>query len=168
MMSLFFTHEEILNTASAELQALVVWQTPPGQGDLILKRGDYLLPSAFQAIEWDFLPDHINTWRTFGVPISGHWQGQALRLDAADKRWLRFRDEAELRAWAVAYGIALPDVQQGVDFTLDLPKGDLQVLPLEILKRCKGVRMLGERAYRCHLEAFHGGHCRFIAHHKEG
>lgn len=167
-MSLFFTHEEILNTDAAELQELAVLQMPPGQEDVVLKRGDYLLPAAFQEIQWDFLPDHINTWRTFGVPIVGHWQGEALRLDAAEKRWLRFRNEAELRAWAVAYGIALPDVQQGVDFALPLPKGDLQMLPLEILERCKAVRGLGERAYRCHLEAYHGGHCRFIAHHKEG
>lgn len=166
-MNLFFTNEEILNTAMSQLQTLVFWQTPPGQGDLILKRGDYLLPSAFQAIQWDFLPDHINTWRTFGVPISGHWQGEAIRLDAAQKRWLRFRDEAELRAWAAAYGVELPVLQEGVDFTLALPKGDLQVLPLEILARCKAVRVLGGRVYRCHLEAFHGGHCRFIAHHKE-
>ena len=166
-MNLFFTNEEILNTAMSQLQPLVFWQTPPGQGDLILKRGDYLLPSAFQAIQWDFLSDHINTWRTFGVPISGRWQGEAIRLDAAQKRWLRFRDEAELRAWSAAYGIELPVLQQGVDFTLALPKGDLQVLPLEILARCKAVQVLGGRAYRCHLEAFHGGHCRFIAYHKE-
>ena len=167
-MSLFFTNEEILNTAAAQLQALAIWQMPPGQGDVILKRGDYLLPSAFQAIQWDFLPDHINTWRTFGVPISGHWQGEAIRLDAAGKRWLRFRDEAELHAWSAAYGIALPALEQGVDFTLPLPTGKLQVLPLEILARCKAVRGIGGRAYRCHLEAFHGGCCRFIAHHKEG
>jgi hypothetical protein len=167
-MSLFFTNEELLNTNAAQLQSLAIWQLPPGQGDVILKRGDYLLPSAFQAIQWDFLPDHINTYRTFGVPISGHWQGEAIRLDAAGKRWLRFQDEAELHAWATAYGIALPDVQQGLDFTLALPKGELQVLPLEILARCKAVRGLGGRAYRCHLEAFHGGCCRFIAHHKEG
>lgn len=166
-MSLFFTNEEILNTATAQLQELAIWQMPPGQGDLILKRGAYLLPPAFQEIGWDFLPDHIRTYRTFDVPISGHWQGQAIRLDAAGKRWLRFEDEAELRAWSAAYGVALPEVQQGVDFTLALPKGDLQVLPLEILARCKAVRVLGGRAYRCHLEAFHGGHCRFIAHHKE-
>ena len=166
-MSLFFSNEEILNTAAAQLQALAIWQMPAGQGDLILKRGDYLLPSAFQAAQWDFLPDHIRTYRTFGVPISGHWQGQAIHLDAAEKRWLRFRDEAELRAWTGAYGIALSTLQFGMDFTLALPTGDLQLLPLEILERCKAVRGLGGRAYRCHLEAFHGGHCRFIAHHKE-
>ena len=167
-MNLFFTHEETLNTATADLQELVVLQTPSGHDDLILKRGDYLLPSAFQEIQWDFLPDHICTYRTFGVPISGHWQGEAIRLDAAKKRWLRFRDEAELHAWSAAYGVELPVVEHGVDFTLDLPKGDLQVLPLDILERCKAVRGLGVRAYRCHLEAFHGGCCRFIAHHKEG
>jgi hypothetical protein len=166
-MSLFFNYEETLNTAATQLQGLAVWQMPPGQGDVILKRGDYLLPSAFQTIQWDFLPDHIRTYRTFGVPISGHWQGKAIRLDAAEKRWLRFCDEAELHAWADAYGIALPDLRFGVDFTLPLPTGELQVLPLEILARCKAVRGLGRRAYRCHLEAFHGGHCRFIAHHKE-
>ena len=166
-MSLFFTHEEILNTAVPQLQQLDFWQTPPGQGDVILKRGDYLLHSAFQAVQWDFLPDHIRTYRTFRVPISGHWQGETIRLDAAEKCWLRFRDKAELRAWAIAYGIALPVLKQGVDFMLALPTGDLQVLPLEILARCKAVRGLGERAYRCHLEAFHGGCCRFIAHHKE-
>jgi len=167
-MNLFFTDEEILNTARVQLQELVVLQTPCGHDDLILKRGDYLLPSAFQELQWDFLPDHINTYRTFGVPISGHWQGEAIRLDAAEKRWLHFHDEAEQRAWAAAYGIELPVLEQGVDFTLDLPTGDLQVLPLEILARCKAVRGLGERVYRCHLEAFHGGCCRFIAHHKEG
>jgi hypothetical protein len=166
-MSLFFTYEEILNTAATQLQGLAVWQMPPDQGDVILKRGDYLLPSAFQTIQWDFLLDHIRTYRTFGVPISGHWQGQAIRLDAAEKSWLRFHDEAELLAWASAYGIALPPLQFGVDFTLALPTGDLQLLPLEILERCKAVRGLGGRAYRCHLEAFHGGCCRFIAHHKE-
>ena len=166
-MNLFFTHEEILNTAAVQLQSLAIWQMPPGQGDVILKRGDYLLPSAFQAIQWDFLPDHICTYRTFGVPISGHWQGEVIRLDAAEKRWLRFRDEAELHAWAAAYGVDLPAIKRGVDFTLALPPGELQVLPLEILARCKAVRGLGGRAYRCHLEAFHGGHCRFIAHHKE-
>jgi hypothetical protein len=167
-MTLFFTGEELLNTTAADLQELVFWQMPPGQEDVVLKRGDYLLPAAFQEIQWDFLPDHINTWRTFGVPISGRWQGEAIRLDAAEKRWLRFRDEAELRAWAAAYGINLPALQRDVDFTLSFPTGDLQVLPLEILARCKAVRGLGERAYRCHLEAYHGGCCRFIAHHKEG
>jgi hypothetical protein len=167
-MNLFFTDEEILNTPTVQLQELVVLQTPSGHDDLILKRGDYLLSSAFQETQWDFLPDHIRTYRTFGVPISGHWQEQAIRLDAAKKRWLRFHDEAELRAWAIAYGITLPALQRDMDFTLPLPTGDLQVLPLEILIRCKAVRGLGERAYRCHLEAFHGGCCRFIAHHKEG
>ena len=41
-MSLFFTNEEILNTTAAQLQALAVWQMPPGQGDVILKRGEIL------------------------------------------------------------------------------------------------------------------------------
>jgi hypothetical protein len=166
-MTLFFTHEEILNTDAVQIQDLAVLQMPSGQEDVVLKRGNYLLPAAFQEIQWDFLPDHIRTYRTFSVPISGHWQEEAIRLDAAEKRWLRFHSEAELRAWAAAYGISLPVLEQGVDFTLALPTGDLQVLPLEILERCKAVRGLGEHAYRCHLEAYHGGCCRFIAHHKE-
>ena len=40
-MSLFFTHEEILNTATAQLQELVIWRTPPGQGELILNVIDF-------------------------------------------------------------------------------------------------------------------------------
>jgi hypothetical protein len=166
-MSLFFTNEEILNTTVVQLQALVIWQMPPGQGDLILKRGDYLLPSAFQAIQWDFLPDQIRTYLRFGAAITGHWQKQFIRLNADGKHWLRFRDETELHAWSAAYGITLPILEQGVDFTLALPTGDLQVLPLEILARCKAVRGLGGCSYRCHRETFHSSSCRFIAHHKE-
>jgi hypothetical protein len=166
-MSLFFTNEEILNTTAVQLQALVIWQMPPGQGDLILKRGDYLLPSAFQAVQWEFLPDQIRTYRRLGVAITGHWQKRAIQLNAGGKYWLRFHDEAELHAWSVAYGITLPALKQGVDFTLVLPAGDLQALPLEMLARCKAVRCLGGRAYRCHRETFHGSGCRFIAHHKE-
>ncbi len=89
-MNLFFTHAETLNTATADLQELVVLQTPSGHDDLILKRGDYLLPSAFQEIQWDFLPDHICTYRTFLLPISVHLQVEAIRLDSSQQRWLLF------------------------------------------------------------------------------
>ena len=74
-MTLFFTYEEVLNTPlgllqmhpmqvrstrpDGESQLCSIWQTSPGQGELVLKRGAYILPGHYQAIQWDFLPDQI-------------------------------------------------------------------------------------------------------------
>jgi hypothetical protein len=80
---------------------------------------------------------------------------------------LKFRDEAELCAFAQAYGLRLPERLATDTFLVTLPKDAHEMLPLEELARCKGIRTISERAYRCHREAFHGGWCQFIAHHKE-
>jgi hypothetical protein len=192
-MSLFFSTEEILNTPPALLQMrpmqvrsatadgksqfCPIWQTPLGQGELVLKRGEYILPGHYQAIQWDFLPDQIRQYRELGVEISGIQRSpvemksanstHAILLYAGSTLWLKFTDEDQLRAWATAYAIGLPAQISKGKFTVHLPKDDREMLPLEELARCKGRRKLGERSYRCHREAFHGGWCQFIAHHKE-
>ena len=192
-MSLFFSNEEILNTPPDLLEKLPmqvrsatpdgksqfcpIWQTPSGQGELVLKRGEYILPGHFQAIQWDFLPDQIRHYREQGINITGVKRTQteikstnsthAILLYAGSTLWLKFTDEALLRAWATAYAIGLPEPISESHFVVHLPKDDSEMLPLEELARCKGRRKLGERSYRCHREAFHGGWCQFIAHHKE-
>jgi hypothetical protein len=192
-MSLFFSPEEILNALSGLLemrpmqvrsatpdgksQLYPIWQTPLGQGEFVLKRGAYILPGHFQAIQWDFLPEQIRQYREQGVDISGIKRIRTeikgadslytILLYAGSTLWLKFTDEDQLRAWAKAYAVGLP-AQIGVEkFRVHLPKDDRKMLPLEELARCKGRRKLGERSYRCHREAFHGDWCQFIAHHKE-
>jgi len=188
-MNLFFSNEEILNTPTDLLQMrpmqvhsatpdgksqfCPVWQTPSGQGELVLKRGEYILPGHFQAIQWDFLPDQIRQYRELGVDIAGVRRCQstnsthAILLYAGSTLWLKFTAEDQLRAWATAYAIGLSaEISRG-KFAVHLPKDDRKMHPLEELARCKGRRKKGERSYRCHREAFHGGWCRFIAHHKE-
>jgi hypothetical protein len=192
-MSLFFSNEEIQNTPPDLLQMrpmLVrsatpdgksqlspIWETPPGEGEFILKRGEYILPGHYQAIQWDFLPDQIRHYREQDVEISGVKRVQTeiksadlfhtILLYAGSTLWLKFTNEDQFRAWAIAYAVGLP-AQIGVEeFVVHLPKDDREMLPLEEPARCKGIRTIGERAYRCHREAFHGGWCRFIAHHKE-
>jgi hypothetical protein len=192
-MSLFFSNEEILNTPPALLQMrpmqvrsatpdgksqfCPVWQTPSGQGELVLKRGEYILPGHFQAIQWDFLPDQIRQYREQGVKISGIQcnpveiknakSSHAILLYASSTLWLKFTAEDQLRAWAIAYGVGLSAKINKGKFAVHLPKDEREMLPLEELARCKGRRKNGERSYRCHREAFHGGWCQFIAHHKE-
>jgi hypothetical protein len=186
-MSLFFSNEEILNTPPGLLevrpmqvrsnapdgksQLCPIWQTPFGQSEIILKRGEYILPEHYQAIQWDFLPEQIRQYRALGLAISGRHQADEARytilLYAGEKCWLKFRDEAELCAFAQAYGLRLPERLATDTFLVTLPKDAHEMLPLEELARCKGIRTISERAYRCHREAFHGGWCQFIAHHKE-
>mgnify|MGYP000079570811 CR=1 FL=1 len=192
-MSLFFSTEEILNTPPALLQMrpmqvrsatadgksqfCPIWQTPLGQGELVLKRGGYILPGHFQAIQWDFLPDQIRQYREQGVEIYGIQRSpvemknanssHAILLYAGTTVWLKFTDEDQFRAWATAYAVGLPAQISKGTYAVHLPKDDRGTFPLEELARCIGRRKLGERSYRCHREAFHGGWCRFIAHHKE-
>ena len=192
-MSLFFSNEEILNTPPGLLemhpmqirsatpdgksQLCPIWQTPSVQGEFVLKRGEYILPGHYQAIQWDFLPDQIRQYHEQGIEISGVQRSSlemksinsshTVLLYADSSLWLEFTDEDQLRAWAKAYAVGLP-AQIGVEkFRVHLPKDDRKMLPLEELARCKGRRKLGERSYRCHREAFHEGWCQFIAHHKE-
>jgi hypothetical protein len=192
-MNLFFSKEEILNTPpdllemhpmqvrsampAGKSQLCSIWQTPSGEGEFVLKRGEYILPGHFQAIQWDFLPDQIRQYRELGVEIYGVKRCQtemksansthAILLYAGSTLWLKFTDEDQLRAWAKAYAVGLSAEISKDKFAVHLPKDDSEMLPLEELARCKGRRKLGERSYRCHREAFHGGWCQFIAHHKE-
>ena len=192
-MTLFFTYEEVLNTPPGLLQMrpmqvrstrpdgasqlFSIWQTSPGQGELVLKRGAYILPGYYQAIQWDFLPDQIRQYHEQGIEISGVQcsplemknanSAHTVLLYADSSLWLKFTDEAQLRAWAKAYAVGLPAQIGAEEFVVHLPKDNREMFPLEELARCKGRRKLGERNYRCHREAFHGGWCQFIAHHKE-
>ena len=186
-MSIFFSNEEILNTPPGLLQMrpmqvrsatpdgksqlCPIWQTPSRQGEFVLKRGEYILPGHYQAIQWDFLPEQIRQYRTLGLAISGRRETDDARhtilLYAGEKCWLKFRDEAELRACAQAYGLRLPEGLDAETFLVTLPEDSREMFPLEELARCKGMRKAGKRTYRCHREAFHGGWCQFIAHHKE-
>jgi hypothetical protein len=192
-MTLFFSNEEILNTPpdllqihpmqvrstrpDGESQLCSIWQTSPGQGELVLKRGEFILPEHYQATQWDFLPEQIRQYHEQGLEISGV-QRSPLEMKSANSShtvllyadsslWLEFTDEAELRTWAKAYAIGLPAQIGAEKFRVHLPKDDRRMLPLEELARCKGVRKAGKRSYRCHREAFHGCWCQFIAHHKE-
>ena len=192
-MSLFFSNEEILNTPPGLLemhpmqirsatpdgksQLCPIWQTPSGQGEFVLMRGEYILPEHYQAIQWDFLPDQIRQYHEQSVDISGIKRIQTeikgadslytILLYAGSTLWLKFTYETQFHAWAKAYAVSLPAQIGAEKFRVHLPKDDSEMLPLEELARCKGRWKLGERSYRCHREAFHGGWCQFIAHHKE-
>jgi hypothetical protein len=192
-MTLFFTYEEVQNTPKDLLQSKpfrVLSKTPDGQHALhpiyqierkqpktILRRGDYYLPPHSQRIEWDFLPAEIDRFLKLGRKITGYKCSEEevqdkrntpyqilINVDAA--KWRTFFDEASLRSWAKAYAIELPEKVTLGEFELQLPQNEEEMLPLEMISRCKGARGAGEHTYRCHCKAWHGGWCQFIGHHR--
>ena len=192
-MTLFFTYEEVLNTPKDLLYDQpfrVLSKTPDGQSTLhpiywverkqpktILRRGDYYLPPHSQKIAWDFLPTEIAQFLKLGRKVLGYKRSAEEIKDARNNpdqilvsadaaEWRTFFDEVSLRAWAKAYAIGLPEEIALGEFELLLPQNEEEMLPLELISRCKGTRGRGEHTYRCHRKAWHGGWCLFIGRHR--
>ena len=188
-MTLFFSYEEVQNTPRNLLryrpfQVLSkalngaqayqpIYQIERKQPKTILRRGEYYLPPHNQHIQWDFLPTEISHLKKLHRKVLGFREAQStgnnpypflIRVDGAD--WRKFFDEESLRTWARAYAIGLPEKIGLGEFTVQLPENENEMLPLDMVSRCKGVRGSGEHRYRCHRRAWHGGWCLFIAPHR--